>query len=50
MLLLVTLALIAYGVTIIYFATRNDPLPTARYYAGSQLVYGAVGLRRLFAR
>jgi rod shape determining protein RodA len=43
-LLLATLALIAYGVATVYFATRNDVEGDALYYARSQVVNVAVGL------
>ena len=41
--------LLVYGVTMIYFATRHDPLPTPLYYARYQVAYAAVGLVALFA-
>jgi rod shape determining protein RodA len=43
-LLVVTLVLVGVGASVIYFATRNDPLPTPTYYVRYQLVYGAVGI------
>jgi rod shape determining protein RodA len=49
LLLAITLALMTYGITVIYFATRGDPLPRPTYYAGYQLAYGVVGLGLLFA-
>jgi rod shape determining protein RodA len=48
-LLVITLGLIGYGATMIYFATRHDPLTSATYYARSQLVYAAVGFAVLVA-
>ena len=43
-LLAVVLVLTGYGVAMIFFATRDDPLPRPTYYAGYQLTYGVVGL------
>ena len=43
-LLIVTLGLVAYGVTTIYFATRNDLEGNAWYYARGQISYALVGL------
>ena len=43
-LLLVTLALIGYGATMIYFATRHDLTGQPTYYLRQQLMFGAVGL------
>jgi rod shape determining protein RodA len=43
-LLAVTAALIAYGVTAVYFATRNDVPGKSFLYAGDQLRFIAVGL------
>jgi rod shape determining protein RodA len=42
-LLIAVLALIAYGVVMVYFATRNDVPGDGLYYARSQLVNVAVG-------
>jgi rod shape determining protein RodA len=43
-LLLVVFALMGYGTTMIYFATRDEPDLSSTYYAGLQLLYGLVGL------
>jgi rod shape determining protein RodA len=43
-LLAATSALIAYGVTMIYFATRNDPPGPPLYFVNQQLTAVAVGL------
>jgi rod shape determining protein RodA len=43
-LLAVTLALIGYGATMIYFATRHDLTGRPTYYLRQQLMFGAVGL------
>jgi rod shape determining protein RodA len=43
LLLAAVVALTAYGVTVIFFATRNDPLPRPTYYSGYQLTYAIVG-------
>jgi len=43
-LLAITAALISYGVTMIYFATRNDFVGKSFYYAGPQLEYVAIGV------
>jgi len=42
-LLLAALALIAYGVATVYFATRNDVEGDALYYARSQVINAGVG-------
>jgi rod shape determining protein RodA len=49
LLLTIAAALVGYGVTMIYFATRYDPFTTPTYYARSQLLYAAVGLVVLVA-
>ncbi|HJW75047.1 MAG TPA: rod shape-determining protein RodA [Thermoleophilia bacterium] len=49
LLLATVVALTAYGVTVIYFATRDDPLPRPTYYSGYQLTYAVVGLVLLVA-
>jgi len=36
-------ALVVFGVAMIYFATRHDPLPNPFYYARYQIAYAAVG-------
>jgi rod shape determining protein RodA len=41
--------LVVYGVAMIYFATRHDPLPTPIYYARYQVAYAAVGVVALLA-
>lgn len=43
-LLAVVAALMGYGVTVIFFATRNDIQGRPGYYSSLQLLYGAVGL------
>ncbi len=43
LLLATVVALTSYGVTVIFFATRNDPLPRPTYYSDHQLLYAAVG-------
>jgi rod shape determining protein RodA len=43
-LLLTALALMGLGAVVIYFATRNDPLPSPTYYVRYQLLYGAAGV------
>jgi rod shape determining protein RodA len=48
-LLAVTLGLMAYGVAMIYLATKDDPLPTPSYWAMRQVIYAAVGLVALIA-
>jgi rod shape determining protein RodA len=40
------LALMAYGIAVIYFATRNDPVT---YYPDYQAIYAAVGLAAMVA-
>jgi rod shape determining protein RodA len=49
LLLAVTVALTAFGVTVVFFATRNDPLPRPTYYSDYQLIYAAVGFVLLVA-
>jgi len=49
LLLAVVSALTAYGVAMIYFATRHDIADRPLHYAGYQIVYGVVGLAGLFA-
>jgi len=49
LLLATTAALTAFGVTVVFFATRNDPLPRPTYYSDYQLVYAAVGYALLVA-
>jgi rod shape determining protein RodA len=41
-------ALLVFGVTMIYFATRHDTLTTPLYYARNQIVFAAVGVAALF--
>ncbi len=49
-LLLATAAILTgYGVTVVFFATRNDPLPRPTYYSDYQLVYGLAGYVLLVA-
>ena len=42
-LLAITVALISYGVTVIYFATRSDISGDSFYYTGGQLLYVGIG-------
>lgn len=49
LLLVTAVTLTVYGVTVIYFATHNDPLPRPTYYSGYQLLYALVGYVLLFA-
>ena len=37
-------ALLVYGVAMVYFATRHDPLPDPFYYARYQIAYAVVGV------
>jgi len=39
-----TFALLAYGVTIIYLATKEDDIPTPSYWAVRQLIFAGLGL------
>jgi len=48
-LLAVVAALLGYGVTVIFFATRNDIEAQPSYYSSLQLVYGAAGLAMMIA-
>ena len=48
-LLAVTLGLTAYGVLMVFYATREDPLTGEGYWAVRQLIYAGVGLAALFA-
>ena len=48
-LLAVVAALLGYGVTVIFFATRNDIEAQPSYYSSLQLVYGAAGLAVMIA-
>ena len=43
LLLAAAVALLVFGVTMVYFATRHDPLPNPFYYARYQIVYAVVG-------
>ena len=47
LLLAVAVALLVFGVTMIYFATRHDPLPNPFYYARNQIVFAVVGFAAL---
>jgi rod shape determining protein RodA len=47
-LLATAVTLTLYGVTVIYFATHNDPLPSPTYYSNYQLLYACAGLVLLF--
>lgn len=49
LLLAAAVALTAYGVTVIFFATRNDPLPRPTYYSDYQLIYALAGYVLLVA-
>ena len=49
LLLATVVALTGYGVTVIFFATRDDPLPRPSYYSDYQLVYALVGSGLLLA-
>ena len=48
LLLTVALVTVAYGVTMIYFATRNDIAGDSFYYARGQVSYAVAGLVALF--
>jgi rod shape determining protein RodA len=48
-LLAATIGLIAYGATMVYFATRTDIAGQPAYYLRQQLVFAAVGLVMLLA-
>ena len=48
-LLAVVAALLGYGVTVIFFATRNDIEAQPSYYSSLQLVYGVAGLAMMIA-
>ena len=48
-LLAVVAALMGYGVTVIFFATRDDIQSQPTYYSSLQLIYGAVGLGVMIA-
>jgi rod shape determining protein RodA len=48
-LLAVTAALIAYGVTVVYFATRSDIAGKSFLYAGDQLRFMAIGVVAMVA-
>jgi rod shape determining protein RodA len=49
LLLAAAVALTGYGVTVVFFATRNDPLPRPTYYSDYQLVYALAGYVLLVA-
>ena len=44
LLLAAAAGLLVYGVAMIYFATRHDPLTSPLYYARYQVAYAAVGV------
>ena len=48
-LLMITAALISYGATVLYFATRNDVAGKSLYYVAPQLEYVAIGTIALVA-
>jgi rod shape determining protein RodA len=43
-LMIATLGLLGYGVTMVYLATKADPLPSPGYLAVRQLIFAGVGL------
>jgi rod shape determining protein RodA len=43
-LLAATLSLVGYGITMVYLATKSDPIPTPSYWAMRQGIYAGVGL------
>ena len=47
LLLAAAAGLLVYGVAMIYFATRHDPLTSPLYYARYQVAYAAVGVAAL---
>ena len=49
LLLATAVILTGYGVTVVFFATRNDPLPRPTYYSDYQLVYALAGYVLLVA-